>query len=229
MNWNKNVLPCAVLLAVPTASFSAFTLNSVDLGGDAASFGSPITTSTTYYQDAFGNNYPPSAAFINVFPTLECDSYIAMDSNGRSTGTYTSSAPGGSTPGFSSTAGHFPDTSTLTGGYFTGGGVPSALGSGGFEGVFIGQVTTDGVVDAPNVRVNTSGDVNGTTSLSANSDVNGGEGPAVNGLVLWIICRPDPSIGPGWYDCEIWVCQVPTPGAAGLLGLAGIAAVRRRR
>lgn len=33
----------------------------------------------------------------------------------------------------------------------------------------------------------------------------------------------------GQFGTELWVVNVPTPGAAGLLGVAGLAAVRRRR
>ena len=134
----------AGILVAAAGANAAFTLNSVDLGGDSASFGSPITTSTSYYQDGFGNNYPPSAAFIGFFPSLQDDSYIAMDSMGGSTSTYTASSPGGSTPGFSATAGHFADAATLTGGYFTGGGVASGNDPFGGNGVMIAQLTTTG-------------------------------------------------------------------------------------
>ncbi len=214
----KLIAAAGILVAAAGAN-AAFTVNSVDLGGDSASFGSPITTSGTYYQDAFGNNYPPSAAFIGVFPTLQDDSYIAMDSTGGSTATYTAAGPGGSTPGFGATMGHFSDASTLTGGYFTGGGVASGNDPFGGNGVMIAQLTTDGVLTGDNIRVNTQGDFTGTRSLALNGADNGG---------LFARAFAARSTQQGMVY-EIWITDAPTPGAAAVLGLAGLAGIRRRR
>ncbi len=213
-------ITCAAgLLVAASGANAAFSLNSVDLGGDAASFGSPITTSTSYYQDAFGNNYAATQVFIGAFPSLASDSYICMDPVGPSTATYQAAAPGGSTPGFSSTAGHFDAANAVTGGYFTGGGVASGTDPFGGNGVMIAQLTTDGALTGDNIRVNTSGDQTGTFSLELNG---AGEG----GLFALAFAGADNGFGTEW---QIWVTDAPTPGAAALLGLAGLAGVRRRR
>ena len=216
----KAVSAAAVFAVAGAAQAAPFALNSIDLGGDAASFGTPITVSGgTYYQDAFGNNYPASAAFIGVFADLEYDSYISMDGMGHSTSTYTANGPGGSTPGFGATMGHFADDSTLTGGYFTGGGVASGADPFGGNGVMIAQLTTDGMLTGDNIRVNTQGDFTGTRSLVLNGDDNGG-------LFARAFAARSTQEGTVY---EIWVTDAPTPGAAAVLGLAGLAGIRRRR
>ena len=215
----KKSVGTGALLVLVAGAQGAFRLNSVDLGGDTASFGLPITTSTSYYQDAFGNNYPPSAAFIGIFPTLGDDSYIAMDSGGPSTSGRTANGPGGSTPGFGATVGHFSGNNMLTGGYFTGGGVQSAPDPFGGNGVMIAQLTTTGTLTGNRIRVATIGDIVGTHPLVLNSLT------PVNGLYCLSTSRQSAS-GTVY---NIWVTDAPAPGAAALLGLAGIGALRRRR
>ena len=214
----KIICAAGLVVAVSGAN-AAFSLNSVDLGGDSASFGSPITTSTSYYQDGFGNNYPPSAAFVGFFPSLASDSYVAMDNMGPSSGTYTAAAPGGATPGNSATGGFFTAANTVTGGYFTGGGVASGADPFGGNGVMIAQLTTSGTLTGNNIRVNTSGDSTGTFSLVLN-------GAGQGGLYALAYNGGDSGQGTRW---QIWGTDAPTPGAATLLGLAGLAGVRRRR
>ncbi len=231
----KAVSAAAVFAVAGAAQAAPFALNSVDLGGDAASFGTPITVAGgTYYQDAFGNNYPAGAAFIGVFPDLEYDSYIAMDATGHSTGTYTASGPGGSTPGFGATMGHFADASTLTGGYFTGGGVPSGTSPGGWDGVMIANLTVSrgGTLESTGVRPSIGGE-DFAGGNSADIELNGAAVMADSGNLYAVTAYlvGTPTIGTDHYDhYEVWVEQViPAPGAAALLGLAGLAGIRRRR
>ena len=214
----KLTTAAAVLAAAAAANAGVgFSLNSVDLGGDSASFGDPITTSTSFYQDGFGNNFPPSAMFIGLVPTLQDDSYVAMDAIGGSTGTRTASAPGGGTPGNDATGGFFTAANSLTGGYFTAGGVASGTSPGGNAGVMIAQLTTDGSLSGPNIRVNTS--ETGTVSLAL--DGMGDAGLEANSYAV--------RSGQFGTVYEVWVEVIPTPGTAAIFGAAGLAAVRRRR
>ncbi|MCA9310502.1 MAG: hypothetical protein KDA21_04800, partial [Phycisphaerales bacterium] len=126
----------------------------------------------------------------------------------------------GSTPGFGATMGHFPTAgNALTGGYFTGGGVQAAADPFGGLGIMIAQLTTTGTLTGDRVRVSTSGDIAGTHNLVLNSLT------PVNGLY----CLTQSYQTTAGTVYQIWVPDAPTPGAAGVLGLAGLAAVRRRR
>ena len=67
--------------------------------------------------------------------------------------------------------------------------------------------------------MNTLGDFTGTRSLELNGADN-------NGLYARSFAARS---GANGVSDEIWITDAPTPGAAALLGLAGIAGIRRRR
>ena len=200
-------------------SHAAFSLNSVDAAEcPAGSFGLGIFTTTTFAQHPVGDNYPPSATIIGLLPALADDSYVAMDSVGPSTASHTSSAPGGS-PNGSSTTRFFDRPDRVDGGWFTAGGVPNGTSPAGRDGVFIAQLTTDGALSG-RVRVNTSGAIDGTFTLDLNGQ---GEGR------LLARTYPTRAAADGVSTVyEVWV-EVPAPGTIVVLGCAGGLAWRRQR
>ncbi len=229
----------ALVCLAGTAMAGEFTvLGSLDASDNPAVQGANITTDGTFYQDgAFGTNNPPTSAFIGlVGDALEFDSYIALDggnangSAGPSTADYTANAATTALPTV------FTDNSVEINAAFSnpGTGITSLardFGNGGPQDVvFFARLTVDGGsggVMAPSVVVNIDNGQGGLITLDltmgVENAVDGGDGN------LYYILNDQSDSAFGTVNDLYVATVVPTPGAAGLLGLAGFAAARRRR
>ena len=207
----------AVLAAAPIA-LGGRVLGSVGMGNPTCTCGSPIETTTSFYQAPFGNNYPPSAMFITLVPSLADDSYVLMDPLGPSSGTRTAQAPGGS-PDASNSTGFFVDESTLTNNFFTAEGVPFGSTSPfGVPGVMIAQLTTDGSLSSCcGLWISIADEFTWWVPLN---------GDAVSNLKVQ--SRISRVAHNGMNVHEVWVLDVPAPGTAALLVAAPLAWRRRR-
>ncbi len=106
------------------------------------------------------------------------------------------------------------------GGYFVESPVTNGLTPDGREGVFLMSLMGDfSDLSASSVDIEIT-DANGTSIVNFS-----GFGVPSGGYELVTYGAFDRVIG----GKQIWVAFVPTPGAAGILGLAGLAAIRRRR
>lgn len=211
----------ALMSALPSGTSAAFSLQSVSFGSPVCTCGSPVRTSTAFYQDDFGNNYPPSHVFIGVFPSLEDDSYVLMDATGPSTPERTALAPSGSTPGYGATVGHFSakGPGALSGEFFHTSGLASATSPFATHGVMIAQLTTDGELTGGEVWVF----IEGAPPLR----------PVFNGVAdgdIAVRSRVSRSAHNGMMVHQVWIIEVPSPGAAAVLLFGGwISVVRRNR
>lgn len=224
----RTILCGGLLVASASISDAAFRLTFVDLGGGGGLSGSPIEITSgvgNFYQDAAGDNYAPTAADIMMHPSLQWDSYIAIDSIGPSTPTYTSMAPGGSQPpGFDANNGHFDTVGSLEGGWS---GDAQAVGNplfGGSLTAFFAQLTVPvgETVSGASVVVTTTGNLpgnSGTRTLTLDG--------APNGRLCGISYKGDTTIYGDSYYCYIY--EIPAPGAAGVIGIGMLGMMRRRR
>ncbi len=147
-----------------------------------------IESSTSFYQNAFGSQTPPSAALIAVFPSLAFDSFVSI---GRLTDTDNGMLEIGIDWAAFEGSGGAIDTDN--GSWFA---TPDNAQVHEVDGrVLIGQFTTDG-------------DVSGIVNLQG-KDVS---------LNNWNAVGVEFASG-----------VIPAPGAIALLGIAGLAARRRRR
>ncbi len=206
-------------------------LGSLDASDNPAVQGANITTDGEFYQDgAFGTNNPPTSAFIGlVGAALEADSYIALDggnANGNaapSSDSYTANAATTALPTV------FTANSVQINAAFSnpGTGITSVEGGDGVHRVFFARLTVQGGsggVDAPSVVVNIDGG-GGLVAL----DLSTSGVVEFDGNNYWIENQQSDSQFGTINDLYVAAAAVPTPGAAGLLGLAGFAAARRRR
>lgn len=168
-------------------------------------------TGSSFYQSPFGTNFAPNSGLFGALPTLQWDTYVSI---GRLTSSESIIDATSADPGFSF-ADERPGSGqdTVNGGWFNGNpsngqGAAQALGGGQF-GVFLGQFTVRNQILAP------------TTSAIGMSIVN----ETFDGDLAIFQAIP----GGGTIEHRVQFIGVPAPGAASLLGLAGLAAVRRRR
>ncbi|MCA9310496.1 MAG: hypothetical protein KDA21_04770, partial [Phycisphaerales bacterium] len=137
--------------------------------------------------------------------------------------------PGGSTPGFGATMGHFPATgNALTGGYFTGSGVSSDTDPWGGQGVMIAQlsVLNDGTLWSSGVSYKVT--ANGQDIVNGHTDL---DGAPESGFVARSLLTHDNVSADGMtFDVyQIWITQVPAPGGVVILLTTGLLLPRRRR
>ena len=209
-------------LHLPDSASGAFVLRSVSFGSPVCTCGTPVRTSTTFYQDPFGNNYPPSHEFIGVFPSLEDDSYVLMDATGPSTPERTAHSPTGSSPGYGPTNGHFgaKGPNALSGEFRHVPGLASAPSPFGTHGVMIAQLTTDGELSGGDVWVFIG-------------EASPGLRPIFNGQPdadIAVRSRVSRTAHNGMQVHEVWVIEVPSPGGAALGGMGiWLCAARPRR
>ncbi len=245
----KTASAIALLVAAGAAQAAFFEARS----GDAGSLGSPISYTGTLYQNvAFGGNVGPNQNLIPVFPDLEFDSYVGVDV-GPSTSTFTAN---GATPiSFASAGGPFNNPGQISNLWFINGeagSVPNAA-FGGADAIFMGRFTFAGtaggtlslgangfvvdIIDAGTTNVGSPA----TDSLlvrfnafntAVQSGLDGGSlttHPTANAYELRLNSFVAQAGGQSFSVNDLYVVQIPTPGATALLGLAGVAAIRRRR
>ena len=224
----RSFVAATCLSAIASSAGAAFVLNGIDLGGDASLSGDPILVNGgDFYQNGGGDNYPPTAAAIAIDPTLEDDSYIALERVGPSTATFTAAAPGSSEPaGFGAGSGHFDTPATLTGGWFgAAASSPNPL-FGGQDTVFFAQLTVDpgATLSGANIVVTTTSgdpDTDGTRSLVLDGDPNGK------------LCAISSFVGTTTfgdkYVLYIYEVTIPAPGTTLALAPVTLLALRRRR
>ncbi len=250
------VIGCAAAcgVAAGVAHGAAFQVNTIDAGGvQGGSLGNPITwTGGAAFNPGAGSNFPPSPNAIFASPAVGFDSYVAIDPNGPSTASSTSSSTDGyQSLGPSNIIGPTSPTTIfqtdrLTGIWFNaganGGFVTSGVGPTGMDRMFIAQIslrptssdpTTQGVL--VNIRdagtQNSDGELGALRFGAANATNNNGKWG--QSYYLDFVRRFNPSIfpvtppPPAAY--EIYIVAVPGAGTATTLALVGVAALRRRR
>lgn len=119
----------------------------------------------------------------------------------------------------------FPPVNTISGfeGNILGTPVASAPAPifGDLDAIFVGQINTDGGEITGGAQFNFQG------LGSFDFDLNGGSVDVGFEVPLNFVSIPNPSGADNSY--HLYLVEVPTPGAAALLGVAGLAGIRRRR
>jgi hypothetical protein len=244
------LIAAAAGLAVAGTAFAQvpFTLDSMLVGTTGGSTeSSPIVPAAggDFYQEAaFGANFAQNInpLLFPSFPNVELDSYISI-----ADGPVTSAGDGGLEGNVAGADGFGPFDSPadpgVNGSFFLPGGVlETSIGGDSDFDIFLGRYTTldgpglEGGIKSGNIRVDDNND--GVLDFNDSIDAT---------LVDLVIGGPFVSAGVQSYrlvtetsevtlstGATVWVNDlyieaIPTPGAAGLLGLAGLAAIRRRR
>lgn len=209
-----------VCLAGSVASARPFPYSTLTLdagGGLPGTLGAAFTTSdgSAFFNHPSGSDIRPTAGAIAGDPSLAFDSYFGMDGVGPSTAGYTSAA-------VVTTPGSFILGSSASAGYFRlGPAVPFGTSPGGLPGLFVGRFVTAPGVGVVNPDFQVEFLVGGVQSYALN-------GPAgFDGIELNEYLTINPAGGLVAHD--IWLEVIPTPGAAALAGIAGLAGLRRRR
>ncbi|MCA9292404.1 MAG: hypothetical protein KDA20_01170 [Phycisphaerales bacterium] len=256
-NKMKSFVCAAAMLALAgAASAGNFSIGAIDAGNGTFAGSRPGTgidiTGGTIYQDSFGTpgaTGEPNAAFIPLAPSLEFDSYLTIDS-----GPVTASYAGGDV----AAVGPVPGTigfsaSDFRGGWFLSGNFVPAFAVSDKPNVsyelFVGRITHTGtlsgklsvaiaeensagfktiegdIVTDPQAGGLITHDVNGNRLVKNILDPNSG--------YAWVAKEFQQVVGSTTYTVTDLYLQnvtlVPTPGALGLLGVAGLGAIRRRR
>ena len=242
----------AVLALAGMASAAPFRVQGVvEASDNPAALGSPLTLSGgTFFQHALGSANPPASGFIPVFAALQYDSYVTIDGNGFSTASYTSNTPGQAIPAHN----YFPNGSTLDmGAMFVTGGTGSGVLD--YNGVAVNVVAIarltsastgatlnlgpDGVfalvrdTTGQDIRLQfTAFDVGVQSGQLFPQNVPGSAAEPYFLIANQYDVTVSDSVTPST-TLHVWdlyvASKVPTPGAAALLGLAGLAGLRRRR
>lgn len=222
-----------------------FSVQTVSVGGPSG-LGSPFNVvGGTIFQDPNGSDFPPDPGLFDNFPSLQFDSYVAIDPFGPAAPGASSAAPDGTNAlDFTSTG--------LSGGWFSDGGVVAEVGPfPGFFAVFIARVSvTEGAtLEAPSIGAIVESEF-GTEEVEQELDQGSSEQPPNRGggaaydfrSTTSTVSFPNPFGGslfggsrgaPSELTVEvidIYLVRIPTPGAATLLALAtGIMVMPRRR
>ncbi|MFM9957217.1 MAG: hypothetical protein ACKVZJ_04010 [Phycisphaerales bacterium] len=228
-------------------------------GIPGGSLGNPITwtgpagagNTGAAFNPATGGNFAPAQQSIAGNAAIGWDSYAMLDPIGRSTASSSTTTSDGYTASSPSNA-LFPTATpttffgasgangSMSGVYFNAGAGGGFLPSGPGDRLFIAQITLRAGSSAPttqgaliNIR-DFGSPATGSLGLLrfglANASNNGGNW----GASYYLDFRATATTGlTGAFatstSYEIFVVQVPTPGAAGLAGIAGLVALRRRR
>lgn len=197
---NIKITIAAVLAIAGAAAAAPFSVSgTVDFGGPGNA-GAPLTVGGGII------SVPASPEYAGPGTTGIA---IAADANGPSFPTLTAGSPG-----FSFTS--------FEGGYFMDDPVISGITPDGLDGVFIMGLSGDfSSVEVSSLFVTVT-DADGTQTLEF-TDVTLTAGRTAGLAYLWVTKDLDGGYALGLYDV------VPSPASAGLLGLAGLAATRRRR
>ncbi len=184
-----------------------------------------LNPGATFFQETmFGGDTAPSAAIVGAFSEVAFDSFVTIGKKREgdpnpdgSTGDNTSPDPDFGAGGFTPTG--------LTGGWFNANppslqGAPEFNSDTGQYETILAQLSITGLDDG---GILSSGPVDDLLSTIFDGQMSifrqGGEGDPPN---------PDGTI-PGAQEFVVTFTAVPTPGALALFGVAGLAAVRRRR
>ena len=253
----KNIVSLGAVLALAGAAVAGpFSIGTVDASDGLVAGGLPGTgldfNGGVVYQDGFGtpgNTGEPNAAFLPLAPSLANDTYLTVDSGPVSL-TYNGSdvaaageAPG--SPGF--VGGGYRGAWFVSGPFVNAFATTKDFGNGPeatWE-IFVGRITLNGgslsghlaVAFAEPGDANFStieGDLNFgaydagwdfiTTDNTGRPLAKAGQGRGY----AWVVKTTDTPQGLV-HDIYLQNVPVPTPGAMGLLGVAGLAAIRRRR
>lgn len=246
----KLLTAASVLAIAGAASAAQFQFLAVAAGGNGAQPGvngagfTPV--GGTFYQDGFGANTASgiNPAFMGLVPTLEFDTYSSISAVGPAVGGAAALSRGfygdlvGDTTNAGGTLTEAPGgTSSGAAMYFGLGVSPQPFLSGkapnmgggrsNDDGVFLGRFTVSGGGSVAGGAEVSLKDVGDPATYQGNVAVGG---PAVQiGAAQYILkAFVVGDVAQGRVH-DLWLVQIPTPGALALFGLGGVAAIRRRR
>lgn len=213
-----------------SANVLPFTIDaaqSKDDGGGVANTG--LVTDGIFNQDTFGGDTAPNPALFPVFPSLAFDTYVQIGGSPET---------GGNEQRGTALAGFSFGTSDATGVWFRDafsgvGPAPSSVNNDIFLGRFVGG-NLSGQLQVGNLNENGAGTLAGDRNgfiLFTIGDAPRAVAGATNLYALEV--RQSSSSFGTVNDLYVVASEPPTgipaPGAVGILGLAGLAAARRRR
>jgi len=224
------LIAAAAGLAVAGSAFAQLETFAIDAWTSGTSGAQLVTApiSGNFYQNAFGADLSSgiNPAFIPAFPAIVFDSYVSLG-----TGPVAASGINSVAVQVADSYGPFEFAAGEVNGSFFSTAQPGSVGGDSDFDIFLGRFTTlddagiSGEVQIGNLR--RDGAVVAVTTLLAIG------GPAVQAgdqaYQLRVESFQADADGQTVFVNDLYVEAIPTPGAAGLLGLAGLAAVRRRR
>lgn len=247
----KLLTAASVLAIAGAASAAQFQFLSIQAGGGVPGIlgeGFRPSPGATFFQDAFGGNVADAVnpAFIGLAPSVEFDTYASISAIGpvvNGAGSMVSRSFYGDLPagdvnnaGGTLTVGPGSQFTTAVMNYglgvspqpFLSGKAPNQGGGrSDLDGVFLGRytVTNGGTLQGGGLMaIKDQGD---PATYTGNVTIGGGPvqlGASPYELTPFLVTS---NAQGNVYD--LWLVQIPTPGALALFGLGGVAAIRRRR
>ena len=232
-------------VAIAQNAAPAFRVNEIRCGGD----GSTGIFFDGLYQDPNGTNFPPSPGNTAELPQLQYDSYVAMGGSPVTPDT-TAFAPDVIDSGFNADSGYFDEDGVLQGRITREIGAVSRINPlSGRESVFFARLTEPvdtfisgsitfttlefGTFEAPIEFFDASDEPGFEETSRGFREFRVVSQKTQSRKALEVFTTESPNRGNSnieFFDVyDLYIEQVPTPGTASLLGIAGIAALRRRR